>query len=70
MSGTTNRCPARLRAREANFLFVVDLYNEGVDLPELDTLRLFASTESLTVYLQQFGRGLRLHRRKRLFDRP
>ena len=28
----------RLRSREVNFLFVVDLYNEGVDIPELDTV--------------------------------
>ena len=54
----------RLRAREVNFLFVVDLYNEGVDLPEVDTLLFLRPTESLTVYLQQFGRGLRLHDEK------
>ena len=53
-----------------NFLFVVDLYNEGIDLPEIDTLLFLRPTESLTVYLQQFGRGLRLHRRKGLSDRP
>ena len=52
---------ASLRAREVNFIFVVDLYNEGVDIPEVDTLLLLRPTESLTVYLQQFGRGLRLH---------
>lgn len=51
----------RLRLRRINFLFVVDLYNEGVDLPEVDTLLFLRPTESLTVYLQQFGRGLRLH---------
>jgi hypothetical protein len=55
---------ARLRAREVNFIFVVDLYNEGVDIPEVDTLLLLRPTESLTVYLQQFGRGLRLHPEK------
>ncbi|MBO0696895.1 MAG: DUF3427 domain-containing protein [Zavarzinella sp.] len=54
----------RLRAREVNFIFVVDLYNEGVDLPEVDTLLFLRPTESLTVYLQQFGRGLRAHREK------
>jgi len=52
---------ARLRAREVNFIFVVDLYNEGVDIPEVDTVLFLRPTESLTVYLQQFGRGLRLH---------
>jgi superfamily II DNA or RNA helicase len=54
----------RLRSRSVNFIFVVDLYNEGVDIPEVDTLLLLRPTESLTVYLQQFGRGLRLHEEK------
>jgi superfamily II DNA or RNA helicase len=54
----------RLRSREINFIFVVDLYNEGVDLPEVDTLLLLRPTESLTVFLQQLGRGLRLYEGK------
>jgi superfamily II DNA or RNA helicase len=54
----------KLRAREVNFIFIVDLYNEGVDIPEVDTLLFLRPTESLTVYLQQFGRGLRLHEEK------
>src|SRR5262249_3764845 len=44
-----------------NFIFVVDLYNEGVDIPEVDTVLLLRPTESLTIFLQQLGRGLRLH---------
>ena len=51
----------RLVRREINFIFVVDLYNEGVDIPEVDTVLFLRPTESLTVYLQQLGRGLRLH---------
>jgi len=47
--------------RDVNFIFVVDLYNEGVDIPEVDTILLLRPTESLTVFLQQLGRGLRLH---------
>ena len=43
-----------------NFLFVVDLYNEGVDIPEIDAVLFLRPTESLTVFLQQLGRGLRL----------
>jgi superfamily II DNA or RNA helicase len=50
----------RLVQREINFICVVDLYNEGVDIPEVDTILLLRPTESLTVYLQQLGRGLRL----------
>ncbi|WP_417391859.1 DUF3427 domain-containing protein [Gimesia sp.] len=51
----------QLCSREINFIFVVDLYNEGVDIPEVDTLLFLRPTESLTVFLQQFGRGMRLH---------
>jgi superfamily II DNA or RNA helicase/HKD family nuclease len=54
----------KLVNREINFIFVVDLYNEGVDIPEIDTILLLRPTESLTVFLQQLGRGLRLHDEK------
>jgi len=54
----------RLRRREINFIFVVDLYNEGVDIPEIDTVLFLRPTESLTLFLQQLGRGLRLHDEK------
>ncbi len=50
----------RLRSRELNVLFTVDLFNEGVDIPEADTLLFLRPTESATVFLQQLGRGLRL----------
>lgn len=40
-------------------LCVVDLYNEGVDVPNVNTLFFFRPTESATVFLQQLGRGLR-----------
>jgi superfamily II DNA or RNA helicase len=50
--------------RRIRFIFTVDLYNEGVDIPEVDTILMLRPTESLTVYLQQFGRGLRLHEGK------
>lgn len=43
-----------------NVLCVVDIFNEGVDIPEVDTLLFFRPTESLTIFLQQLGRGLRL----------
>ena len=45
---------------DINFLFVVDIFNEGVDIPEIDTVMFLRPTESLTVFLQQLGRGLRL----------
>lgn len=45
---------------DVRFIFVVDLYNEGVDIPEVNTVLFLRPTESLTVFLQQLGRGLRL----------
>ena len=45
-------------------LFAVDLFNEGVDLTEVDTLLFLRPTESALVFLQQLGRGLRRHDRK------
>jgi superfamily II DNA or RNA helicase len=46
--------------REINYLFVVDIFNEGIDIPDIDTVLFLRPTESLTVFLQQLGRGLRL----------
>ncbi len=43
-----------------SILCVVDIFNEGVDIPEVDTLLFLRPTESLTIFLQQLGRGLRL----------
>ncbi|MCG9729589.1 DUF3427 domain-containing protein [Shewanella sp. Isolate13] len=54
----------RLKSKEINVLFVVDIFNEGVDIPELDTLLFLRPTESLTIFLQQLGRGLRLTKDK------
>lgn len=54
---------AALRALERGELkvvFSVDLFNEGVDLPNVDTILFLRPTESPTVFLQQLGRGLRL----------
>ena len=56
--------PRRLRDREVNVLFTCDLYNEGVDLPFVDTLLLLRPTASATLFMQQLGRGLRLHPQK------
>ena len=50
----------RLVSGEVRFIFVVDIYNEGVDIPEVNTVLFLRPTESLTVFLQQLGRGLRL----------
>ena len=50
----------RLVNGEVRFIFVVDIYNEGVDIPEVNTVLFLRPTESLTIFLQQLGRGLRL----------
>lgn len=48
-----------LAAGEIRIVFSVDLFNEGVDIPSVDTLLLLRPTDSPTVFLQQLGRGLR-----------
>ncbi len=40
-------------------LFTVDLFNEGVDIPLIDTVMMLRPTESKILFLQQLGRGLR-----------
>ena len=50
----------KLVSGQVCFIFVVDIYNEGVDIPEVNTVLFLRPTESLTVFLQQLGRGLRL----------
>lgn len=54
-----------LRRRDVNVLFAADLFNEGIDLPEVDTVMFLRPTESATIFLQQLGRGLR-----RAHDKP
>jgi superfamily II DNA or RNA helicase/HKD family nuclease len=48
-----------LRDGRTRVIFAVDLFNEGLDIPEIDTLLLLRPTESATLFLQQLGRGLR-----------
>ncbi|MBU6259780.1 MAG: DUF3427 domain-containing protein, partial [Burkholderiales bacterium] len=54
------RAPQRLQSGELCALVTVDLYNEGVDLPMVDTLLLLRPTQSPVLFQQQIGRGLRL----------
>lgn len=49
----------QLAAGGLDIIFAVDMFNEGVDLPTLDTVMMLRPTESRIVWLQQFGRGLR-----------
>ncbi|WP_149824767.1 DUF3427 domain-containing protein [Streptomyces tailanensis] len=50
---------ADLRSGALQVIFSVDLLNEGLDIPDVDTLLLLRPTSSATVFLQQLGRGLR-----------
>ncbi|MGF6832831.1 superfamily II DNA or RNA helicase/HKD family nuclease [Paenarthrobacter sp. TE4293] len=49
----------QLRNREINCIFAVDLFNEGLDIPQVDTILMLRPTQSATIFLQQLGRGLR-----------
>ncbi len=49
----------RLNDGELDIIFAVDVFNEGVDLPNLDTVLMLRPTESRILFLQQLGRGLR-----------
>ena len=53
-----------LRRGDLCCIFSRDVFNEGVDIPEADTILLLRPTESVTVFLQQLGRGLRRHEDK------
>ncbi len=61
-SNTEERATAkkRLETGDIKVIFVVDLYNEGVDITAVNTVLFLRPTESLTIFLQQLGRGLRL----------
>lgn len=59
-SGERDTIRQKFKNKDFNYLFVVDIFNEGVDIPEIDTVLFLRPTESLTVFLQQLGRGLRL----------
>ena len=63
-SDTSNEARAQIikdfRDAKIHYLCVVDIFNEGVDIPEIDTVLFLRPTESLTIFLQQLGRGLRL----------
>jgi superfamily II DNA or RNA helicase len=50
---------AELRSGRLAFLFTVDKFSEGVDVPEINMVLFLRPTQSLTVFLQQLGRGLR-----------
>ncbi|WP_067796527.1 DUF3427 domain-containing protein [Actinomadura formosensis] len=54
----------QLRSGDIKAVFTVDLFNEGVDVPDINTIMFLRPTESATIFLQQLGRGLRLTKDK------
>ena len=54
----------KFRDNELTVLFTCDLFNEGVDFPDVEALLFLRPTESRTIFTQQMGRGLRLSRGK------
>ncbi|MEU1162952.1 DUF3427 domain-containing protein [Streptomyces sp. NPDC005921] len=54
-----DRLLSELKHGETQVIFSVDLFNEGLDIPDVDTLLLLRPTNSATLFLQQLGRGLR-----------
>jgi len=65
LSGNTNKTVRRkavsqLKNGDIKIIFIVDLFNEGIDIPEVDTILFLRPTDSATLFTQQLGRGLRL----------
>lgn len=58
------RALQNLRDGTVNVVFAKDLFNEGIDVPAVDTVLFLRPTESATIFLQQLGRGLRLEENK------
>ena len=56
---------AKLESGELQIIFCVDIFNEGIDIPALDTVLFLRPTESYVVFLQQLGRGLRKYHGKK-----
>ena len=51
---------AKFRAGQLDFITTVDLFNEGVDVPDVDTIVFMRATHSRRIFVQQIGRGLRI----------
>ncbi|GAA0179060.1 DUF3427 domain-containing protein [Clostridium sediminicola] len=49
---------------ELEVIFVIDIFNEGVDIPSINSVLMLRPTESPIIFIQQLGRGLRKHENK------
>lgn len=54
-----NRLTSKNIEEKIDYIFTVDIFNEGVDIPEINQVIMLRSTESPIVFVQQLGRGLR-----------
>ncbi len=63
-SAARDQALRKLKEGTIQCLFVVDIFNEGVDVPQVDTVLFLRPTESALIFLQQLGRGLRRARGK------
>lgn len=55
----------RLENGEINYIFTVDIFNEGIDIPMLNQVIMLRNTKSSIIFVQQLGRGLRKHSSKK-----
>lgn len=61
---TINRLTNDENPNKLEFIFTVDIFNEGVDIPEINQVLLVRPTESPIIFIQQLGRGLRKYKNK------
>jgi len=67
--GTTSprdrdRTLSQFKAGQIDVLCTVDLFNEGMDVPDVDLIVFMRATHSRRIFVQQLGRGLRISDRK------
>ncbi|OLS18892.1 MAG: hypothetical protein HeimC3_48300 [Candidatus Heimdallarchaeota archaeon LC_3] len=63
---TPGLAKGKIESEQAKIIFAVDTFNEGIDLPNIRKIMLLRPTESITIFIQQIGRGLRKMEGKKL----
>ena len=54
-----NRLESSDPSEKLDYIFTVDIFNEGVDIPKVNQIIMLRPTASAIIFVQQFGRGLR-----------
>lgn len=54
----------RLENGQINYIFTVDIFNEGIDIPKINQIVMLRNTQSSIIFIQQLGRGLRKDKSK------